>query len=116
MNRICFPVLVAVSLTQLPSAHAKQDPDLYKPQNTTGGAVGFGVGLAAGTVYGGPEGGVAGATAGALIGHGVDRAIVHTTHVTGPYWHKLEKKYGKSLSPKAITSELPKKIKKPKWL
>jgi len=100
MKRIAMYTLTVLALGS--SSYAKEDPDLFKPQNTTGGQIGLGVGLAAGTAYGGPEAGISAGASGMLIGHGLDRATTRTSNdLTGPAWHRLErsnvgKKAGKS--------------------
>lgn len=99
MKKMCLNAAALLLVAVVASAaSAKEDPDLYRPDRTTGGQIGTGAGLVVGTVYGGPEGGVAGAAAGALIGHGTDRVITRFSNdVSGPAWKKAEKKYGDKL-------------------
>lgn len=93
LTRLTAVMAIAIALSISSVTWAKDDPDLYRPERTTGGQIGFGVGLAAGAWYGGPQGAGEGAVVGALIGHGTDRVITRISNdVTGPAWKKLEKK------------------------
>jgi hypothetical protein len=106
-KRLNTAALLLIAATA-PAAFAKEDPDLLRPERTTGGQIGIGAGLVAGTIYGGPEGGIAAAAIGGLIGHGTDRLITRTSNdLTGPAWKKVEAKFGDKLK-----SPLPKKFRK----
>ena len=64
------------------------DPDLFRPDRTTGGQIGFAGGLVVGTVYGVPEA----AIPAMVVGHGLDRLSTRVCNdITGPAWKRIEK-------------------------
>lgn len=87
MNRFVLAVVVCLGVAS--TATAKEDPDLFRPDRTTGGQLG----IAAGTIaspFVGPEAiGI-----GAAVGHGTDRIATRITNdITGPTYRKHKGKF-----------------------